>query len=222
MGPVPRTVGTPASGPRSITVMQGPFKSRKAGQHRPGARKYVGGSVHNVGMTETSKRCCTCGVEKPLIEYNVRRAALDGRQSRCRQCFRGWYETNKVQHKLNVRRSAALMRAKHHSMLGQYFVDNPCVDCGETDVRCLEFDHREGEVKSADVAVLLQQRASWSRIFAEMAKCDVRCANCHRRVTAERGMSWRVAAHAAAHDEASAAACARLAQIRMRPAISEP
>jgi hypothetical protein len=31
----------------------------------------------------------------------------------------------------------------------------------------------------------------WSTIAAEIAKCGVRCANCHRIQTIERGQWWR-------------------------------
>jgi hypothetical protein len=30
-----------------------------------------------------------------------------------------------------------------------------------------------------------------SRLQAEIAQCEIRCANCHRRQTAERGMHFR-------------------------------
>jgi hypothetical protein len=66
---------------------------------------------------------------------------------------------------------------------------HPCIDCGESDPIVLEFDHREGEKKLAAVSTLMtQMKASLKTIKAEIVKCDVRCANCHRRKTAkERG-----------------------------------
>lgn len=57
-----------------------------------------------------------------------------------------------------------------------------CVDCGEVDPIVLEFDHlRDKEFNLAHYA-----KASWERLHAEIAKCEVVCANCHRRRTHSR------------------------------------
>ncbi len=94
--------------------------------------------------------------------------------------------------------------------MATFLAEHTCVDCGEADVRCLDFDHRDSATKSAEVSVLLGQGHAWSRIRAEMAKCDVRCANCHRRVTADRGQDWRARTEAATAATETAAATARL------------
>jgi hypothetical protein len=60
---------------------------------------------------------------------------------------------------------------------------NPCVDCGLVDPLVMEFDHITG-TKTADVSNLVRDAAPLSVIVAEIAKCVVRCANCHRRRTA--------------------------------------
>ena len=56
-----------------------------------------------------------------------------------------------------------------------------CKDCGISDSTVLEFDHREPLLKSKDVERLSQ--STWARLCDEISKCDVRCANCHRRRT---------------------------------------
>ena len=57
-----------------------------------------------------------------------------------------------------------------------------CVDCGEDDFCVLDFDHLED--KTAGVVRLARDGCAWDRINAEIAKCVIRCANCHRRRTA--------------------------------------
>lgn len=65
-----------------------------------------------------------------------------------------------------------------------------CVDCGlPWRFFQLDYDHRPGEVKIAPVARLMSQNCAWDKILAEVAKCDLVCANCHRMRTFTRGQT---------------------------------
>jgi hypothetical protein len=75
-------------------------------------------------------------------------------------------------------------------MLIEYLREHSCVDCGEDDVMVLEFDHL-GD-KEFNISGGLRDR-SLAALIAEMAKCEVVCANCHRRRTAIRGGFLRAA-----------------------------
>lgn len=56
----------------------------------------------------------------------------------------------------------------------------PCADCGERyPYYVMDFDHRPGETKLHHPNKL-SVNAGWKSIEAEVAKCDVVCANCHR------------------------------------------
>ena len=79
-------------------------------------------------------------------------------------------------------RAAELHRARKKGKRKKEFIQNylsshPCVDCGLSDVRCLEFDHINGD-KSFSLSDCRSH--SQVKIEAEIAKCEVRCANCHR------------------------------------------
>lgn len=65
-----------------------------------------------------------------------------------------------------------------------YFREHPCVDCGEGDPVVLELDHVRG-IKEFGVSSKMRAY-SWARLLAEIAKCDARCANCHRRKTVKQ------------------------------------
>ena len=67
---------------------------------------------------------------------------------------------------------------------------HPCVDCGETDPVGLENDHVRGE-KTAHVTLLMYWKCALSVLIAEIAKWEVRCANCHRKKTESE---WLVSA----------------------------
>lgn len=59
-----------------------------------------------------------------------------------------------------------------------------CVDCGVADPLVLQFDHRPGQSKVMDVGRFISSGSALRLLAAELVKCDVRCANCHRRRTA--------------------------------------
>lgn len=70
----------------------------------------------------------------------------------------------------------------------EYLREHPCVDCGEADPVVLDFDHLPGFEKRFEIARAVNASTrSWSSILTEIAKCEVVCANCHRRRTAMRG-----------------------------------
>ena len=62
----------------------------------------------------------------------------------------------------------------------------PCKDCGVSyPPFVMEFDHRGGETKLNNVSRLTHY-GSRKKIDAEIAKCDIVCANCHRIRTHKR------------------------------------
>jgi hypothetical protein len=69
-----------------------------------------------------------------------------------------------------------------------YLLEHPCIDCGESDPVTLECDHVRGE-KRAAVSYLVTHGSPWSEVLDEIAKCEVRCSNCHRKRTA-KALGW--------------------------------
>jgi len=66
-----------------------------------------------------------------------------------------------------------------------YLENKACIDCGNSDIRVLEFDHARG-VKLYHVSYMIQKAYKLDLIKDEIEKCDIRCCNCHRIVTQER------------------------------------
>jgi hypothetical protein len=74
----------------------------------------------------------------------------------------------------------AEQREKTRKVVDGIKVQRGCVDCGYAEnPRALEFDHVRGEKLDA-VSRLVTKRSSLDVILAEIAKCEVRCANCHK------------------------------------------
>lgn len=55
-----------------------------------------------------------------------------------------------------------------------------CV-CGEKHPALLDFHHRNPDEKELTAAKMIQNKWSPERIDKELEKCDILCANCHRR-----------------------------------------
>ena len=73
----------------------------------------------------------------------------------------------------------------------EYLQQHPCVDCGTGDLRVLTFDHRDPGHKRAEISALVANGYSLEAVTEEVAKCDVRCANCHLIRTREQRGWWR-------------------------------
>lgn len=75
-------------------------------------------------------------------------------------------------------------RSRNQQYVYNYLRQNQCQDCGEDDIVVLEFDHLRD--KSFNISYGIRAGYSLQRIKDEIAKCEVVCANCHKRRTASR------------------------------------
>lgn len=88
----------------------------------------------------------------------------------------------------NLCKTCSKQQNKAHKDTGRqhiidYLKDNPCKICAETDPALLDFHHRDPDSKVSNVACLT---SSHEKLKAEMYKCDILCANCHRKYTAKQ------------------------------------
>jgi hypothetical protein len=136
----------------------------------------------------TTKTCIRCGKEKDIQEFNYRVKAKGTRQRYCRDCtrlqLRNHYKSRHAYYISKARKRNKAVKALNQQRLLAYLAQCACVDCGETDVVCLEFDHVRG-LKTSAISTMLGTY-SWNVIEEELTKCEVRCANCHRRKTARQ------------------------------------
>jgi hypothetical protein len=135
-----------------------------------------------------------CGERKPLDDFMWSNKAKGERDCYCRPCRavykKAHYNANKQRYIENARVWNDKLAIERGNWLLDYFETHPCVDCGETDPVVLEFDHlRDKRFNISDGIA----NKPWALVLAEIAKCDVVCANCHRRRTARRGGFARVA-----------------------------
>jgi hypothetical protein len=143
--------------------------------------------------SEELRRCGGCKDLKPVEQFAWRRKARGQRDNLCRRCRSAYGREHYLANRERYVRNAAVLRRKvrleRTRWLIEFFRGNPCVDCGESDPVVLEFDHL-GE-KSFDVGQGLADR-NWQSVLDEIAKCQVVCANCHRRRTAKRRGAMRI------------------------------
>ena len=100
-----------------------------------------------------------------------------------RAAQRRHYEANKDLYVRRARDHNDRERQRVRSYLTDYLSSRSCTDCGEDDRVVLEFDHRDPSQKRFEIGQANSLRMSLSAVIAEIEKCDVRCANCHRRRT---------------------------------------
>jgi len=112
--------------------------------------------------------CPTCGKSDKEAEFSLYKESTPKHKRYCKKCLKARF----APYKEEVRRRRA--RATQ-TYFYNYLLAHPCVDCGETN------------------PLVIGPKAQ-RLIKVELAKCEVRCANCHRIVTHKRANSirWRL------------------------------
>ena len=131
--------------------------------------------------------CSKCKIKKEDEEFVLKCRETGKRQVKCRECSKKYaqehYKKNKPYYIKRARIFNDNQVIRNRQLLYDYLKSKKCVDCGNNDVRVLEFDHKSGLDKRDNVGNMLY-RYSWKTVMKEIEKCEIRCANCHRIKTA--------------------------------------
>lgn len=134
------------------------------------------------------KVCCICKRKKIEKNFYKNSSRRDGLQTFCKNC------SKKLSHKIYTSLSkkdkekrikrVLLLKKRNRQFLWDYLKKHPCVDCGLDNPVVLEFDHLKDKI--GNIAELAHKGCSIQTLSNEIAKCEVRCANCHRIKTAKQ------------------------------------
>lgn len=119
--------------------------------------------------------CTACEKTLNEKEFSPSKHTRSGLQSWCKRCKR---ERGREANRIRMRGYKSPTRAANVSLLAAYKAEHGCSGCGERDPVVLDFHHKDPANKVAEVSQLI---SSTHKMLAEIAKCIVLCANCHRR-----------------------------------------
>ena len=106
-------------------------------------------------------------------------AYKDKNDPRRKEAERRWNQKNRAEANRKKRNELRAFMKAYKETVG-------CEDCGKTfPSYVLDLDHRSGTEKVVNPAALIM-KGSWQMMIAEIMKCDVVCANCHRERTFRR------------------------------------
>lgn len=139
-----------------------------------------------------TKKCTRCKEDKLISEYSFKIKIKGIRKPHCKLCDviirKDWYISNKDRIINNVLFNNKKIKLRNYQFIWKYLLNNPCIDCGEKNPIVLEFDHRDRSDKINSISAM-SGNASIKNLVTEIAKCDVRCCNCHRIRTANQ-FNW--------------------------------
>lgn len=99
------------------------------------------------------------------------------------------YEKNKQVYIERAKKFTKLQRIKLRNLIWEYLLQHPCLDCQETDPVVLQFDHQRD--KKFHICDGIRRGLSNKTMLEEIAKCEIRCANCHAKKTAKEYGWWK-------------------------------
>ncbi len=139
------------------------------------------------------KTCSKCKDPKLISAFTIDKSRKDGHKGICKKCdnerHKLYYKSHRKECLARSYKDKRNRRVDRQTRIAKYLLSHPCVGCGEKDIIVLDFDHRNPKDKTNAVSKLADLGYSWKIIEKEIAKCDVKCANCHKKRTANQ-QNW--------------------------------
>ena len=140
------------------------------------------------------KICVVCKIEKPIADFNKKTKSKDGYQNLCKSCSsvrsQVHYQKDKESNKKRLSKNKKILQDAAKLYIAKLLTTMGCKDCPEKDPVVLDFDHMSN--KEHGISRMIHDGTSLNKIVEEIEKCEIRCANCHRRKTAKDFNWWRL------------------------------
>lgn len=112
-----------------------------------------------------TKVCTKCGKELPVDQFNWRSKEKGTRRAECKFCHSNYMKI-KYQEKREI-----VQELKSHCS---------CAKCGDKRGYLLEYHHSDQTKKESEISRMISNNYQLDRVYDEIEKCVVLCANCHR------------------------------------------
>ncbi len=140
------------------------------------------------------RTCTKCGETKAESEFFVKDRKTGRLHAQCKLCYkehrRTYYYEHYENHKESYRTRAKAYREKvkleYRTNMLDFMKGKSCVTCGESDIVVLELDHIDPTTKRFSISQAVKLGQKWESVLEEIEKCQVLCANCHKRKTAKQ------------------------------------
>ena len=140
--------------------------------------------AHNPKVARFESRLRNLGFKRRKMQYDSTMAYKNPEDRKA--AAKRHYEANKDAYKRRAKEWTAQQRPRLRALVIKSKAV-PCLDCGERyPTPVMEFDHVRGD-KLYDIANAVTHGVSIETLQAEINKCEVVCANCHRLRTMSRG-----------------------------------
>lgn len=130
-----------------------------------------------------TKLCPKCKEDKPLNAFAKNKKRSDGLQVHCRLCKKLSDAKHYQENKSAQMERNRINRAKFYEEIAAYKKSKGCKFCEESEPCCLDFHHRSGKEKDGTIGKMMYN-LNKKLVWKEIAKCEVVCANCHRKLHA--------------------------------------
>lgn len=126
------------------------------------------------------KECAMCHLPKDDSEFGRKRNGV--LQPYCRPCVREYGRKHYHNNKKYYRDKSIRYRNEGRDWLNEYKSTRGCSKCSENHPAALDFHHRDPSQKISEIATMRGKVISIKRLQTEVDKCDILCANCHRKL----------------------------------------
>lgn len=130
-----------------------------------------------------TKICSKCKEELSVDLFSANKTRKDGLSYTCKACQRTYQKNHYKKNVSQYTESNKKHRNSRRKVFYEWMKSKSCVDCGNSDIRVLEFDHINREDKSFNISTKVSE-LSFETLMKEIEKCEIVCANCHKIRTA--------------------------------------